>query len=77
MLRERVGAADDVEPSPREAGALGGAVGARAPAGAASGGVIIAVTGYGGLSWVGLAWMCASLAASLWAARRMRASAHA
>jgi predicted MFS family arabinose efflux permease len=46
-------------------------------AGAASGGVIIAVTGYGGLSWVALAWMCASLAASLWAARRMRASAHA
>jgi predicted MFS family arabinose efflux permease len=41
-------------------------------AGSASGGAMIAATGFGGLSWMALAWMCAALGASLWAARRMR-----
>ncbi len=46
-------------------------------AGAASGGAIIAAGGYGGLSWVALAWMAAALAASLWVAKRMHTGAHA
>ena len=45
-------------------------------AGAASGGAIIAATGYAPLSWVGLAWMCAALLASIWAAARMRRDSH-
>ena len=46
-------------------------------AGSASGGAMIAASGYGGLSWVALAWMCAAIATSLWAARRMRRAPHA
>ena len=46
-------------------------------AGSASGGAMIAASGYGGLSWVALAWMCAAIATSLWAARRMRGAPHA
>jgi predicted MFS family arabinose efflux permease len=45
-------------------------------AGAAGGGAMIAAGGYGGLSWVALAWMAAALATSLWAARRMRGGLH-
>jgi len=45
-------------------------------AGSASGGAMIAATGFGGLSWMALAWMCAALGASLWAARRMRDRSH-
>jgi len=45
-------------------------------AGSASGGAMIAASGYGGLSWVALAWMCAAIATSLWAARRMRGAPH-
>ncbi len=41
-------------------------------AGAASGGAMIATSGYAGLSWVALTWMSAALGTSLWAARRMR-----
>ena len=46
-------------------------------AGAASGGAIIVAGGYAGLSWVALAWMLAALAASVWAAKRMRAGVNA
>ena len=42
-------------------------------AGSASGGAMIAAAGFGGSSWVGLAWMSAALLTSLWAARRMGA----
>ncbi len=45
-------------------------------AGSASGGAMISTAGYGGLSWVALAWMLASLATSLWATRRMSSSTH-
>ena len=45
-------------------------------AGSASGGAMIAAAGYGGLSWMGLAWMAAAIGASLWAARRMRGGLH-
>jgi predicted MFS family arabinose efflux permease len=41
--------------------------------GSGGGGAVIAAAGYGGLSWLGLAWMCAAIATSLWAAGRMRA----
>ena len=41
--------------------------------GSAGGGAMIAAAGFGALNWVGLAWMCAAIATSLWAARRMRA----
>ncbi len=44
-------------------------------AGSASGGAIIAASGFGGLSWAALAWMTAALLLSLWAARRMRGGA--
>jgi predicted MFS family arabinose efflux permease len=46
-------------------------------AGSASGGAMIAAAGFGGLSWVALAWMSAALLTSLWAARRMRGAMHA
>jgi predicted MFS family arabinose efflux permease len=39
-------------------------------AGAASGGWLIARTGYAWLNWAGLAWMAAAIALSLWAGRR-------
>ena len=39
-------------------------------AGAASGGWLIARTGYDWLSWTGLAWMAAAITVSLWAGRR-------
>ena len=39
--------------------------------GAASGGAMVARSGYGALHWVGLAWMLAALALSVWAAQRM------
>lgn len=45
-------------------------------AGSASGGALIVAGGYAGLHWVGLGWMSAALATSLWAARRMRAQPH-
>ena len=45
-------------------------------AGSASGGAMIAAAGYGGLSWVALAWMGAAIATSLWAASRMRGGPH-
>jgi predicted MFS family arabinose efflux permease len=38
-------------------------------AGASSGGWLIAHLGYGSLSWVGLAWLIACIATSLWATR--------
>jgi predicted MFS family arabinose efflux permease len=38
-------------------------------AGASSGGWLIAHLGYAALSWVGLAWLIARIAASLWATR--------
>ena len=44
-------------------------------AGSASGGALIAASGFGGLSWAALAWMTAALLLSLWAARRMRGGA--
>jgi predicted MFS family arabinose efflux permease len=44
--------------------------------GSGGGGAVIASVGYGGLSWLGLAWMCAAIATSLWAARRMRGGVH-
>jgi predicted MFS family arabinose efflux permease len=44
-------------------------------AGAASGGAIIAASGFGGLSWVASAWMATALGVSVWVARRMRAGA--
>jgi DHA1 family inner membrane transport protein len=46
-------------------------------AGSASGGAMIAAAGFGGLSWVALAWMSAALLTSLWAARRTRGALHA
>ena len=46
-------------------------------AGSASGGAMITAAGFGGLSWMALAWMCAALATSLWAARHMRGAVHA
>jgi predicted MFS family arabinose efflux permease len=46
-------------------------------AGSASGGAMIAAAGFGGLSWVALAWMSAALLTSLWAARRRRGALHA
>jgi DHA1 family inner membrane transport protein len=46
-------------------------------AGSASGGAMIAAAGFGALSWVALAWMCAAICTSLWAARRMRAGRRA
>ncbi|MEO7244550.1 MAG: MFS transporter [Rubrivivax sp.] len=39
--------------------------------GAAGGGALIALAGYVPLSWVGLAWVTAALALSLWAGRRL------
>ena len=39
-------------------------------AGAASGGWLIAHGGYGPLNWVGLAWVVAAIALSLWAGRQ-------
>ncbi len=45
--------------------------------GSGGGGAVVAASGYGGLSWLGLAWMCAAIATSLWAARRMRGAPHA
>jgi predicted MFS family arabinose efflux permease len=39
-------------------------------AGSASGGAMISAAGFGGLSWMALAWMCAALGTSLWAAQR-------
>ena len=39
--------------------------------GAASGGAMVAQVGYAPLHWVGLAWMLAAIALSVWAARRM------
>lgn len=45
--------------------------------GAASGGAVVAHTGYGPLNWMGLTWMLAALATSVWAARRMLTPAHA
>nr|WP_246312344.1 MFS transporter [Aquabacterium terrae] len=42
--------------------------------GAASGGAIVAQAGFGPLHWVGLAWMSAAIALSVWAARRMAAT---
>ncbi len=45
-------------------------------AGSASGGAMITAAGYGGLSWVALAWMSAAILTSLWAARRLRAGQH-
>jgi predicted MFS family arabinose efflux permease len=41
-------------------------------AGASSGGWLIANGGYAPLHWLGLAWMMAALAVSMWAARRTR-----
>jgi predicted MFS family arabinose efflux permease len=41
--------------------------------GAASGGAIMVAQGYGPLNWMGLAWLMAALALSLWAGRRLRA----
>jgi hypothetical protein len=38
---------------------------------------MITAAGFGGLHWAALAWMSAAIAASLWAARRMRVPAHA
>jgi predicted MFS family arabinose efflux permease len=42
-------------------------------AGSASGGAIIAMTGFGMLNWAALAWLGAAIGTSAWAARRMRA----
>ena len=39
--------------------------------GSASGGALVAHSGYGALHWVGLAWLLAALGLSAWAARRM------
>ena len=39
--------------------------------GSASGGAMVAHSGYDALHWVGLAWLLAALALSAWAARRM------
>jgi predicted MFS family arabinose efflux permease len=40
-------------------------------AGAASGGVMVAGSGYAALSWVGLVWMLLAMGLSLWVARKM------
>ncbi len=45
--------------------------------GALSGGAMMAPFGYGPLHWVGLAWLLAAIALSVWAARRMAAGAAA
>lgn len=45
--------------------------------GAASGGWLIAQSGYAPLSWVGLAWMGVAIAVSLWAGRRVGRAAFA
>jgi predicted MFS family arabinose efflux permease len=39
--------------------------------GASVGGAVIAATGYGALSWMGLGWLAAAVALSLWVQRRM------
>ena len=44
--------------------------------GSASGGAMVAHSGYGALHWVGLAWLLAALGLSAWAARRMAAAGH-
>lgn len=44
--------------------------------GAAGGGAVLAVRGFGGLPWLGLVWLLLALAVSAWAARRPR-GAHA
>lgn len=44
--------------------------------GSASGGAMVAHSGYGALHWVGLAWLLAALGLSAWAARRMAAPGH-
>jgi predicted MFS family arabinose efflux permease len=44
-------------------------------AGASSGGWLIAHAGYAALSWVGLAWLIACIAVSLWATRAARRAA--
>ncbi len=45
--------------------------------GASSGGLMVAGSGYGHLHWVGLGWMLAAIALSLWAGRAMqREQAH-
>jgi predicted MFS family arabinose efflux permease len=41
-------------------------------AGAASGGWLIAHEGFGALSWVGLGWVVAAIALSVWASRAHR-----
>ncbi|MBL8351185.1 MAG: MFS transporter [Burkholderiaceae bacterium] len=43
--------------------------------GAASGGAIMNRQGWGPLHWIGLAWMLAAIALSLWAGRRLRSGA--
>lgn len=43
--------------------------------GAASGGAIMTRQGYGPLHWMGLAWMLAAIALSVWAGRRLRSGA--
>jgi MFS transporter, DHA1 family, inner membrane transport protein len=45
-------------------------------AGSASGGAVITAAGFGSLSWMALAWMCAAIGTSVWAARRMRGRQH-
>ena len=40
--------------------------------GAGGGGVLVARSGFEDLHWVGLAWLLLALAASVWAAGRMR-----
>jgi len=39
-------------------------------AGAASGGWLVAHTGFAWLSWAGLVWLAAAITLSLWAGRR-------
>jgi predicted MFS family arabinose efflux permease len=43
--------------------------------GAASGGAVVARQGFGPLHWIGLAWMLAAVALSLWAQARMKTGA--
>ena len=45
-------------------------------AGAASGGALVAASGYDGLSVVGLGWMLLAIALSAWVARRMQGRQH-
>lgn len=45
-------------------------------AGAASGGALVAASGYDGLSTVGLGWMLLAIALSAWVARRMQGRHH-